>query len=947
MSERSLTDVFARLRRRVLAIDGAAGAVWGVVAAALWIAAAVWLDLLFELGPRIRIALLATALVAAAVVVGSLIRRAIIRGAVPALARRVDDVARTGGQILSGVELAAASPPADWSARPELSAGLSRLAVDRATRLANGVSRRDVVPLQPLGRSSPSLAATALVSSAVVVFLPRLAATEWRRFADPFGDHPPFSALAFDIDPGDARVVYGSALEIHVTVSGGLVDAVDLVVDSPALAGEPLPMFAESPGHWRASLANVTEPGTYHVRARGARSARHRIDVITVPKIESVVFQVRPPAYTRMPATEGALPEGGLSGLPGTIVRATIRSNRPLSGGLLKYITPGGTASVPLATVPAAADTVSGEFPLTDTGKIELTVTDVDGTPSTESFTAPVTILVDERPFVRLIEPKAVSFATPTAVMPIVVSAEDDYGVARLQLFRSLNDSRALPMDIAIPTPPPRQTYQIVKLPLVAYGLEPGDEIKAFARVEDNDPHGNEPGPAAAGGADQPAGKGSESSIVLIRIISQEEFERVRQTRDGMEVLLSKYRQARRRMESLADEVESLEKKAKDAPGDQKADDALRDGLRQLAQRLRREAEALRKLQQDKKPFDLDAELTKELEKLEQTLERLTKQADDLAANENLTADELEKALDALREELKQGRERLDQEAMEPLERLAQLMPLKKDESRFVRLYQRQRELAGRLKSLEGQDDGKDPALKARMRDLEGEQRQIRLDLEGLLTDIEEHAGALPDEPDLKPLRESALKFVKDVRDSGAADAMTDAETGLAEFSGTRGHEGAQKAADILEKFLEQNEGMGNQAGGMVRSFRPGLGDAMEQALQQLLRTAGLGQMPGDGEGGSGGGYSTSRNTLDNVGLYGDDPSLDDPQSGDGLTSRPASESRVRNPGSRGSDGPEAPVHSAETQLRAAGSGESTVPLRYRKKVGRYFQRLADELGDK
>ena len=66
----------------------------------------------------------------------------------------------------------------------------------------------------------------------------------------------------------------------------------------------------------------------------------------------------------------------------------------------------------------------------------------MDGTSSADSFTAPITLLRDERPFVRILEPKPDSFATPDITMNIEIMAEDDYGISRLELFRGLNESR-------------------------------------------------------------------------------------------------------------------------------------------------------------------------------------------------------------------------------------------------------------------------------------------------------------------------------------------------------------------------------------------------------------------------------------------------------------------------------------------------------------------------
>ncbi len=109
----------------------------------------------------------------------------------------------------------------------------------------------------------------------------------------------------------------------------------------------------------------------------------------------------------------------------------------------------------------------------------------------------------------RIVQPPPTSLATPDVTLPVNLLAEDDYGIARVQLFRSLNDSRALPVELPVPQPAVTRFDGGQHLPLSAYGLLPGDVIKLFARVEDTDPAGT---------------KGSESTVVTVRIISQSEL---------------------------------------------------------------------------------------------------------------------------------------------------------------------------------------------------------------------------------------------------------------------------------------------------------------------------------------------------------------------------------------------------------------------------------------
>lgn len=961
MPNNSLQTIVSRLGRRVLMIHGTAGGVWSAIAAALCLACGVWLDLMLELPAGLRIIAMAAACVAAGLVIFNSARRGLLFKAPARLAAELDLVSASGGQVLSAVDLAGCDQRTFATHAPELSAGLARLAIERGTQIAASVPQARVAPAAPVVKSMGILA---LIGAATCIFalaLPRLAATEWQRFADPFGDHPPFSTVTFSVDPGDTSVVYGSGLEIHTSVSGPPVDGVELVLEAApvkdraanaetrksepggrnALREEIVPMFPEAEGKWRASVANITQPLTYFVRARGARSRKYAVEVQTVPLIEEVQVRIQAPEYTRQPIYEGPLPPGGMAGLAGAKVQLTIRSNRPLSSGRLRYFAGRSQHQIELVRQDPAVETkVSGTFAISANGRIEAQIVDANGQASTDKVSAAVTLLVDERPFVRLVEPRAVSFATPTAMIPVVISAEDDYGVAKLQLFRSLNDSRSLPFDVAVPDPPARLVYQTVPLPLRDYQLEPGDEIKLFARVEDNDRSSPEsPGPESPG-------KGAESSVAVIRIISQQEFDQYRQSNNAMETLMAKYQQANRRLESLAEEIDKIKQElAETKPGEEPSAE-LREKLKDLAEKMAEETDALRKLAADKQALEIDQELTKELEELADQIEQLQKKLKNLADNDQANREEIEKQLAELADALQEQREQLDNEAMQPLEKLAAVLPLTRDEQKFVQIYLRQRELAERLASLKGHDGEDDPALKARMRDLEDEQKKNHAELEALLGQIEEHLAGLPEDAEFNELRQSAQEFVEALRESGATEAMLESENGLAEFSGTRGHAGALEAAEILEKFLAKAGQMGQEgAGNAMRGFRPQLGDAMNRTLQQM---AGRGKgRKGMGQGG-GGGYSASRNTSDNVGLYGSDQNYSQsPSGGEGMRQKQHRTGGMgpRTPGRKLGGAGDAPLD-APGKLRASGGSEAAVPLRYRRQVGRYFQRVADELED-
>lgn len=925
-----------QLRRRLLILASAAGLSWGVVAGLLALLAGMWLDLALELPPHLR---LAWSLAALAVGLALLTRTALLalRRAHPAsLARRLDQVAATHGQILSGIDLAHSPNPSQ-----PVTLGLAQLAIDRATTLAATIAPHQALPNQPLHRPCTALGLLLLALGLLWLLSPRLAGTQWARFADPFGDHPPYSRITLHVEPGHARVVYGTGLDIRASALGPPVDRLEVVLQTSAADPEVVPMFQEPNGQWRTTIANVVSPGSYIVRGGGTRSRRFNLDLITVPRLESVRVRVTPPSYTNSPTYDGQIPQGGLAVLPGTRVEIIARSNRPLSAGLLE-ITPEGAPTTRPAMPPLApgAQEVAATFIVDKPGRFSLKVVDAAGQVSTQSLAAAITLLSDERPFVRLLQPLASSFATPATTLPVEAVGEDDYGVVRVQVYRSLNDSRALPQDFEAPKPAPVRLPARSTLPLAALGLNPGDVIKLYARVEDNDPAGI---------------KGSESPVSVVRIISEEDYQRMLLARQGMEVLQSKYEQARRRLEAIDREIENIQKEIKklqesdalkqaSAEQIQEFEDALRQLFKELADKMHGEAREIDKAARQDLPFDIDKALREELGKVSGALREGRDEARRLAGQKDMKVNQMADALDQVRQKLGQQAREFQQNATEPLEHLARIYALLEDEARFVELYQRQRDLEQRLASIKDRQGEDDPRLKARMRDLEAEQRQVREELGRLLNDIESHARELPEKQELAELRQTGLDFAKAVRQSQALEEMAGAESGLAEFSGPRGHGGAKRAADILAGFLNQCQGM-QQGGKACLKFSPKLESSLGNTVEQLLEAAGLSSGTsegGQGMGGGGqGGYSARRSTLQNVGLYGGLPTR-----AQWAGNRGGQADRGRSTGGRGDDpsSHDSAEVSASEKDRAAGQSDAQVPTNYRRRVSDYFRRVADEL---
>ncbi len=922
-----LKAVLDRVARRLTAVNVLAGFGWAVVVGVVALLVAMWLDLLWELPGTVRFSCLVGAIVLGVGVLGWVVARTLKRRSPQMLARRLDEVGGTGGEILSGTDLMSQPQTAPVSSH------LAGLAIKQAGRKAQAVSAAAAVPAKPVKWSWGSLTGIAAVVVLLGLLLPRVAWTQWTRFSDPFGDHPAYSRVIYNVKPGNVKVIYGQGFDINVRTEGTGVERVDIVLQTNDVQGEEvLPMFPGADGTWQAVIAQVTTPGTYFVRSHAGRSEKFRIDVVTVPKIESVRFKVTLPEYTNRTPYEGPVPQGGLAGLLGTKVEVWARSNRPLASGKMELLAEAGkTVAIDLQSTQQGGSEVSGSFTIAEAGKLDLRVRDEAGQMSTDVFTAPVNVINDERPFVRILEPREVSFATPSAAVPVSIAAEDDFGISRLQLFRSLNDSRALPFEFTVKKPAPMRLLETYTLNLSTLGVQPGDEIKLFARVEDTDPNGP---------------KGSESPVVIIRIVAQADFEKMLRQRQGLDMLISKYQQAQRRLENIAEEMVKIEKNAKDE--DRELTPQEREQLGKLAEQMQKEAEAIENSAKHELPYDVDKAMSKHLEKMAEQLKESSKDVKKMAGKPGMKPRQMTEEMKKLREKLAGQKKELEEQTTEPLEHLAKVYPLLEDSQKFVELYLRQKDLTERLASLKGKEKPDDPAMKARMRDLQAEQLELRQSLARLLDEIEDHVSQLPDDPELDKLRESAQTFAADVRSSGALEAMDQAEAALGSFQGTAGHEGAEQARAILEKFLSkcQNGGIPSDCKGCLK-FSPSLSDCMGNTLEQLLGESGLG-MGMDGPNGfgagAGSGYSARRHSNQNVGMYGQLPTLGEMTSQSGRNSGDVS-GRLAQRG-RGKANPGSPQsYDSETKRGTAGVAGAVVPAPYRRRVADYFQRIADEAG--
>jgi hypothetical protein len=900
-----------------------------------------WCDLLADLPGGVRLSGMLLVLAGAAAAAGALLLAAARERAAGRLAGAIDRHARTGGLVLAGLELAEAAP----SYADETTRSLAESAALEAGRVAAEHDPMRIAPAGPARRPWLAAAAVGGAHLLVAVLWPGVFVSQALRLLDPLGDHPPYSPYTFEVAPGDARVFFGDPFTIQVTARGEtLPERAEWVLERDAsLAVEPL--LDRGGGSFTGTVGAVESPFSYHVRGPQGRSRRFRVEVVVAPRIDRVEARVEPPAYTRLPPFEGPYPEKGIAGVKGTRVRLGAVSNRPLAWGTLEWKAVGEAEAEPPLEL-ASADSgdpnrVEGGFEITADRRFELTVRDREGNASREPFPGKVTLIPDRRPGVTILEPPPESYATPDAAVPVVLEADDDFGLSRAEVFRSLNGTRDHPAPLELPEGDRRLVRLSSSLPLGEWGLEPGDVLEVHAAVSDNDPDGP---------------KSAESKVHRLRIISREEFERLVKQMQGIDDILERYGPVEEAMEEAREALEklrrALEKEMAAAPGSPEAREAARESEEARESFERALAQAARSAREGaaRPPiFDIDRPLGESLERLSRDLARLeekSKQAMPPAGDRSPRSikSSLE-ALDELARELGAERQELQEEVAMPLDVLEKVYRLLENEARFTALALEEDDLARRTRRFGDREKVEDPDERADMRLLAEEQRALEDELREVLQGIRDSAARLPEGEDFQDLRQQAEEFATKVVEAKAPEALARAGRALADRAGREGAAGTREAADLLLSFVKRCRAMGGSGRSTCMSFQPKLSESMGGTLDDLLAglglpTPGQGTSAGPGMLGQGGGSSAAR-SPGSVGLYGPFPA----RGGGGPSANRRGEggrgAQALAGGEAGEEGKAEPV----TDLLYGGVPLEAVPAEYRAAVREFFRTVAEESG--
>ncbi|MDZ7373000.1 MAG: hypothetical protein ONB23_03425 [candidate division KSB1 bacterium] len=444
-----------------------------------------------------------------------------------------------------------------------------------------------------------------VVSLLLVVSAPLPLRQSWERLIHPGTSYVRGPVFAFQVVPGSAEVLRGSPVEIACRLTGSVPREVSLqLAEEGGDRVRALPPNADSAGAYRWQIPKVERSFAYWILADGRKSERFRITAVEPPLLRQIQLQLVFPPYTGVSPQLLEPNVGEVAALLGTRVLVRGEANKPLSWAAMVF----GSGDTAALQVNGAR--VRGEFTVHGDEEYWFALRDNKGYSNRESIHYRVSSFRDAFPVVSIPVPGRDTELDENMSLPMVLLAEDDFGIASLELRYRIVLRSEWPgsvdttwKSVRIPLPEGRRDRISVdwEWSLSDLDLLPEDEVEYLAVVRDND--------AVTGP------KEARSVVYRIRYPSVYEL----------------YEEVRRQQEGAYDQLTEVEERAEE----------LRQRIREMAREMLRDAEI--RWERREKLAEMAAEEQSLLEKLRTIDEKLDSAVQRMEKNRLVAAETLEK----------------------------------------------------------------------------------------------------------------------------------------------------------------------------------------------------------------------------------------------------------------------------------------------------------------
>ena len=382
-------------------------------------------------------------------------------------------------------------------------------------------------------RKHVGIAALVVVGCSILSLLfPTEIHTSLLRVLVPWEKTDPILTTKLAVEPGNARILRGKSLPIHVTVTGKSAEKAvltyrDIGAQQPSIAEvkkdeqQPKTMInmLQNPDDKRGfayEIFNIDADMEYYVVANEAISERYTVEVFEMPKVTEISVAYTYPDYTGLkPVVQTGT--GNIHAVVGTQAEIRLTTNKAIQTASIAISSqPSAVGQEPSGTgenvrnsdndLPRAdnqqpiainGNTLTTTIDVVENGSYAIQLLCIDGFNNEIPIEYTIKAIPDAIPEVVIKEPGRDVKVTKLDEVEIIAEATDDYGVAELKLmYRVGSDAlQELVMESVVSTPivgsesgadTRRVADGTYTFYLEEFDVEPGDIISYYAHATDN-----------------------------------------------------------------------------------------------------------------------------------------------------------------------------------------------------------------------------------------------------------------------------------------------------------------------------------------------------------------------------------------------------------------------------------------------------------------------------
>lgn len=647
------------------------------------------------------------------------------------------------------------------------------------------------------------------------------------RLVHPMRDFSQEHELGFFIHPGHATVIKGEDIHLACVVSDSTYDkAVLLLENSEAMQSINLVKSSDDSFHYR--IPNIRSSFNYAFTVGKQSSNKFAITVIERPLLRSVQLKVEPPGYSKIKVFLLDENIGDVSALKGSRVTINGVANKKIRDAKIQFS--GGKSQ----NMTPKDHHVAGAFKVIRDDVYSVWLQDDAGKTNVSPIQYKIRVIPDNYPLVQILSPEQDLDLGDDMLIPLVVEAEDDFGISRIRLAYQIlaggegepDSSRFSFSDIQGFSVNDEQVRVAVNWDLSTAEMYPTDVLVYYVQVFDND--------------DISGPKSARSSLYRARFPS----------------LYEMYEETANEQEDASESFEKALEKGREL--EQKLNEMALEMKRTTEMDWQKKQEFEEAVQRQK---EIEEHLENAIQHMDDVLEKMEK--NDLFSQETMKkleeiqnlykeimTPELQDAMQNMDEAMKNLDEKLLQQAMQnfkmnveeynkTLDRTLSLLKKLQAEQKLDQAQKMAQDLAERQEEI-----SKDANKKAEdNQKLAKEQQRISADTEqlsDLLQQLQDQMKELPDSP-----TEQVQQAAQQMQQDGLQQTLSQLEQKLAQnqMSGVpeqsaQAQQSFQKMADNLEQAKQMMNGeMQQQA---MKAMRKGsrqllqLSKQQEQLMQQM-----------------------------------------------------------------------------------------------------------------